>query len=82
MIMLQVIKCMGQSNVRETQQFEDQIFRIRVWFTKKGELRLTSRQFWGKLDNSKKKRGVNYSLVYQLMRFLPIKNNVVVYDSF
>ncbi|GMQ72461.1 CDP-glycerol glycerophosphotransferase family protein [Tetragenococcus halophilus] len=75
-------KVYGPSNVRETQQFEDQIFRIRVWFTKKGELRLTSRQFWGKLDNSKKKRGVNYSLVYPLMRFLPIKNNVVVYDSF
>lgn len=75
-------KVYGASSVRETQQFEDQIFRVRVWFTKKGELRLTSRQFWGKLDNSKKKRGVNYSLVYPLMRFLPIKNNVVVYDSF
>lgn len=79
---VQSYKIFAPDEVRETKQYSDSLFRLRAWFTKKGEMRLTSRQFWGKLDNTKKKRAITYSLIYPLMRLMPLNNKAVVYDSF
>ena len=57
-------------------------FQTKFWFTRKGELRVTISEDWGKWDNSKLKRGLSYSIAYPLMRLFPLKNNIVVYDSF
>ncbi|TLG80918.1 bifunctional glycosyltransferase/CDP-glycerol:glycerophosphate glycerophosphotransferase [Vagococcus zengguangii] len=39
-------------------------------------------QKWGKTDRTKRKRGINYSILYPLMRWLPLKKKTVVYDSY
>lgn len=57
-------------------------FTLNSYETPNGFWRISSVQKWAWLDNSRLKRRISYSILYPLMRLLPLKKQTVVYDSF
>lgn len=57
-------------------------FEFKIDFTRLGGMQLFITENWNWVDNTPMKRSIGYSILYPLMRLLPIKKNLVVYDSF
>lgn len=62
--------------------FENKNFKTKVLFDQQGKLIITSWQRWSFWNRSARKRSINYSLLYPLMRLLPLNNKVAVFESY